>query len=294
VVGPDEPYEPTPRVTTRDDDPDTATRPAAQVDDDRPATGDSEYTVFLKRGAGRADRSSAATLRPVAAHPDDAGRSPLDPRLATLPRHRHGLSREDVRASQSARILQATATVVAERGFAAATVIEIARRAGVSRKTFYELFADKEDAFDAAHDAVTFLIEPTVAALADTGSFDGGPDAIATAGTAAFLSTLAAHPPLTRMVFLEGLGAGPRVRLRRDEAIEQFAAVVAPHLARLRTAFAPELEPVDHALARALIDVCFEAIVRHLIHHEPETLGQMTPELAALARRIVIPLPAAA
>lgn len=76
-----------------------------------------------------------------------------DDSLGALPRHRHGLSRAGVRHSQETRVRVATVEVVAERGYAGASVREIASRAGISTKTFYELYADKEVAFLATYAA---------------------------------------------------------------------------------------------------------------------------------------------
>lgn len=209
-----------------------------------------------------------------------------------LPRHRHGLSREQVQAAQAGRIILATAEVISERGYAATTVIDIAKRAGVSRKTFYELFADKEEAFLAAYTGVSLLVEHTAAALDAQPAAGSDPRELALAGTTALLGTLAEHAALTRMFFLEALGAGPRIQLRRDAAIEQFTVRLTPVLAELRAAERPDLEPIDHALARAMIGASVEAIVRHLVHHPPETLGDLAPELAHLFLRILVPAPA--
>lgn len=206
-----------------------------------------------------------------------------------LPRHRHGLSREQVQASQAGRIILATAEVISERGYAAATVIDIAKRAGVSRKTFYELFADKEEAFLAAYTGVSLLVEHTAAALDAEPAAGSDPRELARAATTALLGTLAEHPALTRMFFLEALGAGPRIQLRRDAAIEQFAERLTPLIAALRAAERPDLEPIDLAFARAIIGASVEAIVRHLVHHPPETLGDLAPELADLLLRLVLP-----
>ena len=63
--------------------------------------------------------------------------------LERLPRGRHGLSREEVAAQQRTRILAATVDVVAELGYPETRVVDVIKRAGVSRKTFYELFDDK-------------------------------------------------------------------------------------------------------------------------------------------------------
>lgn len=43
---------------------------------------------------------------------------------------------------------------VSERGYAVVTVADVIKRAGVSRETFYEQFANKEDCFMAAYDEI--------------------------------------------------------------------------------------------------------------------------------------------
>src|SRR5207249_11332900 len=53
-----------------------------------------------------------------------------------LPRGPHGLAREVVQASQRARMLDAMAEAVAEKGYGAVSVADVIARAGVSRKTF--------------------------------------------------------------------------------------------------------------------------------------------------------------
>jgi AcrR family transcriptional regulator len=54
---------------------------------------------------------------------------------------------------QRARIVAAAAETLVERGWSAITVEEIAGRAGVSRKTFYEHFEEREGCFIAALEA---------------------------------------------------------------------------------------------------------------------------------------------
>src|SRR5437588_12617692 len=90
---------------------------------------------------------------------------------APLPRGRHNLRPAVVRASQRVRLLAGVTAVVAHRGYAAATITEVARRAGVSPNVFYEHFTDLEDCFVAAYDvfAATLTDRITVAAAAGDG-----------------------------------------------------------------------------------------------------------------------------
>jgi AcrR family transcriptional regulator len=72
--------------------------------------------------------------------------------IERLPRGPHGLTREQVQASQRQRLLDAVLDAVGEHGYAAATVSDITTAAGVSRTTFYEQFRNKLDAFLTAYD----------------------------------------------------------------------------------------------------------------------------------------------
>src|SRR4051794_4778344 len=69
-----------------------------------------------------------------------------------LPRGPHNLPRATVAASQRARLLDACTALLAEGGYKAVTIGELARRAGVSRGAFYEHFSDKEDCILAAYE----------------------------------------------------------------------------------------------------------------------------------------------
>jgi len=53
-------------------------------------------------------------------------------------------------SEQRDRILATMESVVADRGYADTTVVEVITRAGISSKTFYKHFSSKEDAFRAA------------------------------------------------------------------------------------------------------------------------------------------------
>ena len=128
-----------------------------------------------------------------------------------------------VLASQRGRLLEAMAQVVAGKGYAASTVADVIARAGVSRKTFYEHFRDKEDCFLAAYDVGVDLL---LGALAGAGSADQDLLTRARARTRAYLETLAAEPDFARTFLLEVTAAGPRAVERRDRVLERFAGML--------------------------------------------------------------------
>src|SRR5215208_7384684 len=84
-----------------------------------------------------------------------------------LPRGTHGLDPSLVAASQRTRLLEAVGRAVAEKGYAAATIDDIVRGAGVSKKTFYEHFQDKLDCFLAAYEAASDELYEHVRAAQD-------------------------------------------------------------------------------------------------------------------------------
>ena len=139
-----------------------------------------------------------------------------------LPRGRHGLPREAVTESQRNRIHQAMIEVVSERGYPDTRVVDVISVAGVSRKTFYELFSSKEDCFLAAYDVLLGNL------LGDTaGGFESNPGAPwaerMAAALGALLRHLAEHPDEARFAIVEVLAAGPKALARRDAALRQFS-----------------------------------------------------------------------
>lgn len=151
--------------------------------------------------------------------------------LETLPRGRHGLPREAVRGSQRRRILQGMIEVVADRGYAEARISDAIEAAGVSRKTFYELFSDKEECFLAAYDEVTEHVSALVEEAFAAG--DGPEDRIERA-LRAYLGFWADEPDIARMCVVEVLAAGPAARARRAAATDRLADLLAGALLELR------------------------------------------------------------
>src|SRR5919112_619662 len=125
-----------------------------------------------------------------------------------LPSGRHGLTREAVVASQRARLIDAMAAVVAEKGYAATTVADVVERAGVSRRTFYEQFADKEACFLAAYDVGLAAVLERIGSAVEAHPAAGW-GVRARSGVEAFLALLAAEPAFARALQIEFLTAGP-------------------------------------------------------------------------------------
>lgn len=130
--------------------------------------------------------------------------------LGPLPGGHHGLSPQEVAESQRERLLAATAELIGERGYGAAPITEIAKRASVANRVFYANFPGKEEAFIAAFDAILDHLSELIAESAvgedwpgqvvaalrtATGFFDGEPTLARFCLVAPFTATarIAAH-----------------------------------------------------------------------------------------------------
>ena len=215
---------------------------------------------------------------------------------AVLPRGRHAAPRPVVREAQRARMLDAMVQAVAERGYARVVVADVIERAGVSRKTFYEQFSNKEDCFlatyDAGVDALLDAIDEALTALA--------PDWLAGARRAVevYLERMAARPAFARAFLIEALGAGTAALERRDVVQRRFAAQLESIHRRAR-ADIPAIPDVPPHTFRAAVGAVNELVTAHVLERGANTLPELTDAILdvhlallvgrELAKRIATP-----
>src|SRR3954471_6570053 len=143
--------------------------------------------------------------------------------VTRLPRGRHGLTREQVVGSQRGRIFRALAETMARKGYAATSVSEVLRAAGVSRETFYEQFTSKEDCFMAGFATAGGSVLGAIREERDAG---GPPVERFGRALRAYLDALAADPAFARMLLIEVYAAGPAAMQRRAELQQRFVAAL--------------------------------------------------------------------
>jgi AcrR family transcriptional regulator len=151
----------------------------------------------------------------------------LEPGLS--PSTRNGVRRERAEGHQQlaeiqrARMLAALVDVVAERGAASLTVTHVVARSGVSRRTFYEIFEDREDCLLAA-------LENAVARLAhgiqDAYGQSGAWRVRIRAALVVLLELLDDDPDIARLLIVESLAAGPRALAYRELVLAPIIAAV--------------------------------------------------------------------
>lgn len=193
-----------------------------------------------------------------------------------LPHGRHGLSRSFVEQNQRERILSSLAVVCASKGYPATTVEDVTAHAGVSRRTFYDLFADKEACFLEAYDMV---IGRALDQAREGFSVDGSdwPRQI-TSGLRALIGLFASEPAGARLVIVEVLAAGERALERRDAALTRFAAFFEGGRAGLpATLTDPEL------LTQGVIGGLYEVLYGYLLEGQAEQLVHLLPDLTYCA-----------
>jgi AcrR family transcriptional regulator len=204
-----------------------------------------------------------------------------------LPRGTHGLDPSLVAASQRTRLLEAVGRAVAHKGYAAATIEDIVRDAGVSKKTFYEHFSDKLDCFLAAYEAASDELLAHVRAAqegAETGAApadragsappcDAGSEWLARtrAGIHAYLRWLAAEPELARVFLIEIAAAGPSALERRERMRDRYAE----HMRELQAG-----NGVPDEIFHAVVAGADDLVVRRL--REGRELLELEPTLLYL------------
>jgi AcrR family transcriptional regulator len=203
---------------------------------------------------------------------------PLKARERGLPRGPQALPREEVAADQRERLYEATIKAINERGFVATTISDLVAGAGVSRRSFYEHFENKEECLLATYDA---LIERLTARIAN--AFD--PEAEWVDQIDAFVRALfeasSDRPDAARLVSVEMGAAGP-------VGIERWARD-ADRLAGFITALFEQAPgegsipaPVARAIVGALRTILYSRMRRERSSRSLKLeLQKLTPDIVA-------------
>jgi AcrR family transcriptional regulator len=198
-----------------------------------------------------------------------------------LPRGRHRLSREEVEASQRGRMLAAMADAVAEKTFARTSVTDVVKRAGVSRETFYEHFADKEACFLAAFEAAADLLRTAMAEefARSPGGTDGTPTGAVRKALTIYLETLASEPAVAQTFLVEVYAAGPEARVRRAAVQKRFADTIALAIGAA--------DDEERFAAEALVGAISSLVTMRVSIGEAERLPELIEPLMVLIERLL-------
>jgi AcrR family transcriptional regulator len=181
-------------------------------------------------------------------------------------RRAHSFAERQAASNPPERVLRALAATVSEEGYPATTVAEIVERASTSQRTFYEHFANKEEALLAALDSGSAkMLGSTLPA------FRRAPDwqhAVRGAYEAMFAFGVA-EPEYSRLGAVEMYAAGKPALQHRDQVMEGLEALLAPGYE-----LAPDSPPIA---AEAIGGAIYALIYDQVKAKGPESLPEIVP-----------------
>jgi AcrR family transcriptional regulator len=140
-------------------------------------------------------------------------------RYRPLPTGTHGLDPELVKRDQRSRLQKAMVELIAEKGYPAVRIVDLAKLAHVSQPTFYNLYTDKEDLFLSAYDEVAGRTARTVMQAYDV---DRPHEQRLVMAMRAWAELAAAEPETTSLLVLGAFGAGSRALERRRRVLDEL------------------------------------------------------------------------
>jgi AcrR family transcriptional regulator len=182
-----------------------------------------------------------------------------------------------VTAIQRERVLAAVLRATTELGYREVSVQDVLDRAGVSRPTFYEHFANKEDGFLAGLDAAALRLRTRLDAVADEGCASWR-DRLRLQ-LEELLRFVEEEPDAAMALVVDARAACTAALLRRDELLDHFAACVDK---QVRDGL-PELPPPSAISAAGIVGGIESVLYSRLQRGECENLMSLLPSLMYFA-----------
>ncbi|MBF6331981.1 TetR/AcrR family transcriptional regulator [Nocardia transvalensis] len=202
-----------------------------------------------------------------------------------LPKGPHKLDRETVLASQRSRMFDAIIEVVAEKGYRAATVADVIARAGVSRRTFYEHFADKDACFGAALQSGFERMMVEVVTATNAGA---DREARITAGWRALCETLAGRPAFARVLLIAAPQAGGEIQDQYEQFLSRAAAALREFVTAARR-MRPDLPAeLSEQAAQAIVGAVTRLLATHLRAHDAQRLPDIVPTILGVVNALLL------
>jgi AcrR family transcriptional regulator len=168
-----------------------------------------------------------------------------------IPPGRSKLSKGEIARNQRERILYATATQAAVKGYNVTTIADITAAAGVDRRVFYKNFSDKQQAFLAVHElGVQQLMALSASAFFSATTW---PERIweAMRASAQFQAT---HPVVTHIVLVESHAVGASAIQRIDDSRAAFTLFLQEGNQHTSP---PASRTAMEAIAGAVFEICY-------------------------------------
>jgi AcrR family transcriptional regulator len=181
---------------------------------------------------------------------------------------------------------------VAEKGFAKTVVADVVTRSGVSRATFYAMFRDKEDCFQAAYALSAALVaEIMEAGLEELRADERSPLEMLERVLGLYIDTLAGAPALARVFLVEVYAAGPEAIAQRRASLDRFVDIVAATHAGRPGVLGDA--PDQRFAAEMVVSAVSAAVTTIMGTGELHELQELRTKLIDLARRLLPAAPGA-
>jgi AcrR family transcriptional regulator len=192
-------------------------------------------------------------------------------------------ARGDAENAHRLRLVAAIAALLAERALSTVTIADIARQARVSKRTFYEHFADKEACFIACYETLSDIV---LKATLDATTGDLPWAKKVRASTRAYLSTLESQPALTRTLMMDIYAAGPEALRVRRQVQKRFADQLRRLVAQGRKD-EPTRARLSPAMATAVIGGINELVLVAVEEGRADRLTELAPTADALLQGVL-------
>ncbi len=196
---------------------------------------------------------------------------PGDPGLRPLHGGRHSIPADVLAHNQRERLLAALASCAAEHGYNATTISQITSAASVSRRTFYEHFAGKEECFLAAYEALDGYVGTVMEEAVERES--EWPDQVA-AAFVDLLEFLASRPNFARLYLVEAAVVGEGMADAREKTAKRFIALLEP---------GRRYRDVDPGIEEGLVGGIVTLLGRRVLGGEADHLDRFAPGLLEFA-----------
>jgi AcrR family transcriptional regulator len=189
--------------------------------------------------------------------------------------------RKSAKGTQEERLIDAMIELCAELGYLSVSVADVSTHAGVSSKTFYALFEDKEDCLLAAYRAAASRLLANVQPVAEQGDWREAAGSV----LERLLLAVQEDPAAGRLLLVEALAGGARVRKERERVLSLFEQRAQQFLDS-----APRDGKTLDLPATAVVGAVRSLVSRHLRTHGEDRLALISEDFLAWLESYSVPV----
>ncbi len=158
------------------------------------------------------------------------------------------------------RMLSAMVQLVGEQGYCTTTVADVIARAGASRRTFYQHFANRQACFLAAGDDVADTLSRRLTAVLEDAKIEGEDPIEALVGE--IFQVAITSPATVRLLTAELIAAGPSGIETRERLMRELGGALSQALVHDQAAETGAPGTFDETLAGALLRIPYALALR--------------------------------